>query len=185
MSSGSSKGPPAKKRVIIPLRPLFRWIIRLRRSPRAIAGGFALGTFVAFTPTIGIQLIIVIFLATLFDLNRPAAALAVFISNPATMVPLYTFNYYVGTLFWSGPPVREVYGKLSNIAGQLIKLESLNIIAQFETLRQLSMEVFIPLTIGSFIVGIVAAAAVFFGAIALIRYLIMRKERRLRRRFRK
>ena len=60
-----------KKRIVIPYRSVIKWLVRLRRSPRAIAGGFALGTFVAFTPTMGIQFVIVFFLATILNLNRP------------------------------------------------------------------------------------------------------------------
>lgn len=167
-----------KKRVIIPFRPLLRWIIRLRRSPRAISGGLALGTFVAFTPTIGVQFAIVIFLATVFNLNRPAALLTIWISNAATMVPLYTFNYYIGTFFWPGPPVSEVYASFSKIAGKLLKLNAFDMMDQFETILELSNNVFIPLMIGSVIVGIFAAAIVFLVSMILIRILLARKARK-------
>lgn len=168
-----------KKKIIIPFRPVLRWIIRLRRSPRAISGGLALGTFVAFTPTIGIQFAIVIFLATIFNLNRPAALLTIWISNAATMVPLYTFNYFIGTLFWSGPPVSEVYSSFSAIAAKLLKLGFFDISEQFSTVMALSTNVIIPLIIGSCVVGIIAALVVFLLSIGLIRLLQDRRARRI------
>ncbi len=171
-----------KKRVIIPFRPILRWIIRLRRSPRAISGGLALGTFIAFTPTMGIQFAIVIFLATIFNLNRPAALLTIWISNAATMVPLYTFNYYVGTLFWPGPPVSEVYSAFSSIAAELLKLGFFDIKEQVATVMALSTDVFIPLIIGSVVVGIIAALLVFLLSIGLFHLLRIQRERRITRR---
>lgn len=168
-----------KKRIIIPFRPVFRWLVRLRRSPKAIAGGFALGTFVAFTPTVGIQMVIVIFLATLLNCNRPAAVLAIWISNPATMAPLYTFNYMVGTFFWSGPPVREVYRSFTGIAAQLLNVGSLDIMEQWRLVRQLSGEILIPLLLGSVIVGLIAAFSAYVLSLALFRWLMIKKANRM------
>lgn len=168
-----------KKRVVIPFRPVFRWLVRLRRSPKAIAGGFALGTFIAFTPTVGVQMVIVIFLATMLNCNRPAAILAIWISNPATMAPLYTFNYMVGTFFWSGPPVGEVYRSFTRIAGQLINIGSLDIMEQWRLVRQLSGEIVVPLLIGSVIVGMIAAIIVYALSLALFRWLMIKKANRM------
>ena len=53
----------------------------------------------------GIQFVIVMFLATLLNMNRPAAFIAIWITNIATMAPIYTFNYWIGSLFWQGPSV--------------------------------------------------------------------------------
>ena len=63
---------------------ILRSVVRLRGSPRAIAGGLAIGVFVAFMPTRGFQMLFAAFLATLFGANRPAAVLPVWITNPAT-----------------------------------------------------------------------------------------------------
>lgn len=164
---------------MIPFRPVFRWLVRLRRSPKAIAGGFALGTFVAFTPTVGIQMVIVICLATMLNCNRPAAVLAIWISNPATMAPLYTFNYMVGTFFWPGPPVREVYRSFTRIAAQLLDLGSLDIVEQWRLVRHLSGEILVPLLIGSLLVGLIAAIVVYTLALAIFRWLMIKKANRL------
>lgn len=168
-----------KKRIIIPFRPVFRWLVRLRRSPKAIAGGFALGTFVAFTPTVGIQMVIVIFLATLLDCNRPASILAIWISNPATMAPLYTFNYMVGTFFCAGPPVKEVYRSFTSVAAQLLNIGSLDIMEQWRLIRQLSGDIIVPLIIGSVIVGLVAAFFAYVLSLAICRWLVMKRANRM------
>lgn len=122
-----------RKRIVIPYRPVIKWIVRLRRSPRAIAGGLALGTFVAFTPTVGVQFAIAIFLATLLGMNRPASLVTIWITNPATIAPVYTFNYWVGKLIWPGPPVGEVYGSFVDLAAKLLSLDVWDFFDQFRT----------------------------------------------------
>lgn len=167
-----------KKRIVIPYRSAIKWLVRLRRSPRAISGGLALGTFVAFTPTIGVQFAIVIFLATIFNLNRPAALLTIWITNAATMAPIYTFNYFIGTLFWSGPPVREVYGTFQELAINLLRFEIWDMLEQFKAVLQLGREIIIPLLIGSTIVGLLAAGLTYLISHSLIRYMLARREQK-------
>lgn len=62
---------------------------------RLIAFGLALGLFVGFMPILG-QMIVAIALAILFQVNVPAAAMGVWITNPLTFAPLYFFSYKVG-----------------------------------------------------------------------------------------
>ena len=167
-----------KKRIVIPLRPLFKWLVRLRKSPRAIAGGFALGTFVAFTPTIGVQFFIVIFLATLFNLNRPAAFVTIWITNVATFAPIYTFNYWVGSLFFPGPSVGEVYRTFLDITSTFMKMEVWAMLDQFLVIMGLGKDIIIPLVIGSVLVGSVAAGVIYLLAITLLHWLINRRARK-------
>ena len=87
-------------------RYLLRAILMLDGSPHSIALGTAIGMFIALTPTVGIQMLIVIGFAflvrPLFRFNKMAALMTVYISNPLTVVPLYWFNYKVGTIFLEG-----------------------------------------------------------------------------------
>ena len=103
------------------IRPVLRWVIKLRSSPRAIAGGLALGTFIAFTPTVGVQLILAFVAATFFNMNRPAAMIPVWITNPVTVAPIYTFNYWLGATVWGGPPLSEVSGLFIDIGRTLAR----------------------------------------------------------------
>ena len=174
--SGATPPPQKKRRIVIPFRALFKWLVRLRKSPRAVAGGFALGVFVAFTPTIGFQIVLAIFLATVLSLNRPAALLTVWITNVATMAPIYTFNYWVGSLFWPGPPVAEVYSTFIAIGAQLVKLDFWEFGRQFETMLGLSSALAIPLFIGSVIVGLLGAALTYLTAMAVIRLVLSKRQ---------
>ena len=72
-------------------RSLLRHILMLDDTPHSIALGTAIGMFIGMTPTVGIQMILVIVFAflvkPLFTFNRIAALITVYISNP-----LATFN---------------------------------------------------------------------------------------------
>lgn len=84
-------------------RTLLRSILMLDDTPHSVALGTAIGMFVGMTPTVGIQMIIVLIVAFLtrpfFKFNKIAAVLTVYVTNPLTIVPIYWFNYKVGTFF--------------------------------------------------------------------------------------
>lgn len=67
--------------------------LKLRGEPREIALGFALGVFIAFSPTIGVQMVLAIFLAALLKWSKLAVAVAVWISNPLTAPFIYGVTY--------------------------------------------------------------------------------------------
>lgn len=150
-----------QRNLLMRLRPILRWVIKLRSTPRAIAGGLALGTFIAFTPTVGVQLILAFVAATLFNMNRPAAMIPVWITNPVTVAPIYTFNYWLGSKVWDGPPLSEVSRLFIDIGRTLTRLEFWNIKDQFFAVLQMGKEILIPLLIGGLAVGVVTGLLVY------------------------
>jgi hypothetical protein len=62
----------------------------------ALARGLGLGLFVAFTPTIGFQMIIVCILILFIPGNLPIALAATWSTNVFTAGPLYFFEYRFG-----------------------------------------------------------------------------------------
>ena len=58
-------------------------------TPHSIALGAAIGTFVAFLPLIGIQMIVSVALAALLRANKAICIPIVWITNPLTAVPIY------------------------------------------------------------------------------------------------
>jgi uncharacterized protein len=64
--------------------------------PHRLALGVAIGVFVTFTPTVGFQMVIAVFLAWWLRANKAVGVPVVWISNPATFVPIYYSCYWVG-----------------------------------------------------------------------------------------
>jgi uncharacterized protein (DUF2062 family) len=169
-----------KRNRLLRLRPVLRWILKLRSSPRAIAGGLGLGMFIAFTPTVGIQIILAIIAATLCNVNRPAAIAPVWITNPFTVAPVYTFNYWLGTLIWPGPPLAEVKELFVNLGTALTHLQFWDMKEAILAMLQIGMEILIPLLIGSIEVGIVLGVLTYIISLKLLSFFFTRRiEKRL------
>jgi len=147
-----------------------RKICKLNDTPHSIALGTAIGVFVAFTPTVGFQMLIVLALAfatqSMFRFNRMAALVAVYLSNPFTMVPIYWFNYRIGTIFLTKSVSYQEFSKL-------FEFDSAQ--AWWTNFGSLFGSVGLPLLCGSFVV------ATFF---SLATYPVMQRaiERMQRRR---
>ncbi|MGD8430404.1 MAG: DUF2062 domain-containing protein [Ectothiorhodospiraceae bacterium] len=75
----------------------------LHLNRRSVAGGTAIGLFMAFLP-IPAQMLLAAGAAILFRVNLVLSVLLVWVSNPLTMPPIFYFNYLVGT-WLIGKPV--------------------------------------------------------------------------------
>jgi uncharacterized protein len=86
----------------------YHWLkfLRLQEDPRKIAGGMALGVFIAFTPTIPFHMIGAITLAALLRVSPVTAFLGIQICNPLTIPAIYLAAYKVGQfLLYRGKPL--------------------------------------------------------------------------------
>jgi uncharacterized protein (DUF2062 family) len=73
-------------------------ILHLDDTPHRIAWGVFIGAIVAFTPTLGLQILIYIPIAALLRANKVSGIPILFVSNPFTAVPLYYMTWKVGAL---------------------------------------------------------------------------------------
>ena len=70
--------------------------MKLDDPPHKLALAFALGVFVAFSPTIGMHIVSCFLLAWIFRVSKVVVLSASFINNPWTVVPLYGFCIWFG-----------------------------------------------------------------------------------------
>ena len=80
------------------LSKLVQTILSLQDTEHSIALGTAIGLFVAWTPTVGIHMILVVGLTLLLRANKAAGLIAVYLSNPLTILPMYWIDYRLGAL---------------------------------------------------------------------------------------
>jgi uncharacterized protein (DUF2062 family) len=71
-------------------------ILHADDPPHRLALGIAIGVFVTFTPTGGIQMLLVWLLAFALGANRVVGMPICWITNPATIVPMYFPSYVLG-----------------------------------------------------------------------------------------
>ncbi|MFH1419219.1 MAG: DUF2062 domain-containing protein [Planctomycetota bacterium] len=161
------------------LRRTIRWFVALRGSPEAIAGGVAIGMFVAFTPTIGFQMVIAALLATLLKANRPAAIAMVWLTNPLTVPPVFMATYWVGTFFRAGPPAAEVYTLLTDTMRELHSCDYWALYDQFTAFVAVGWHILIPLLIGGLVMGTVLGSISYIATLGAVkRYRRLRGKRK-------
>ena len=80
------------------IRKFISWLWNQQGSPSQRALGFGVGIFSGCFPFFGLQTLMGVFLAKVLKGNSILAALGTWISNPFTYIPLYYFNYRVGSL---------------------------------------------------------------------------------------
>jgi hypothetical protein len=149
-------------------------------APAEIAGGMALGLFIAVLPILGLQLPLALLIAeafrrfTHFHISRVAAAAGVWLNNPLTMAPVYGLCYLIG---------RPIAHHLLPASQQQTGVEA----GTFE-LAALSfsgpgaLEVILGLVIGGVLLGLPTAwigYRITYGMVA--RHHARREERRARR----
>jgi len=135
-----------------------RSVVTLHGSPEAIALGTAIGVFIAFTPTVGFQMALGAFFATLVGANRPAAMIPAWITNPLTIPPVFAFTYWLGSFIWPGPSVDEVYRRLVIAVRNLSHYGFHEIHKQFAEFFLIGVDIYVAMFIGGVIVGGVCAA---------------------------
>jgi uncharacterized protein len=133
-------------------RALLRAILSLDDSAHSIAKGTAVGMFLGLTPTVGIQMILVMLVSLFVRFNRKAALITVYISNPFTMIPLYWANYKVGTLFFSETVSRDDFQRL---------LTYHDFPQWMNAIHAVFIEVGLPLVFGSLIVATVGGVVTY------------------------
>ena len=78
------------------LRDKLRQVIGLKDSPRKIALSFGIGVFVGMSPLLGLHTVLGIFIAWALRLNKFVTIVGVYVTNPWTIVPIYTFATWLG-----------------------------------------------------------------------------------------
>ncbi|NIL96698.1 MAG: DUF2062 domain-containing protein [Planctomycetales bacterium] len=173
----SDAGPTGTRRRRWKTNRFLHWLLRLRGSPEAIGLGVAIGLFVAFTPTIGLQMIIATVLATLLNANRLAAIGPVWLTNPFTIPPLFLLTYWVGSFLWPGPSVATIRHTLGEALRTTAEHHFWEIFSQFAIILNLGRDIFLCLLLGGMLVGAVCGGLSYLPTVWLIRRLRGQRQR--------
>lgn len=151
-------------KIINKFRDLLKKILAENASAHSIALGFSIGVFIGFMPSYGFQMIPAVAIAMLFRVNKAAAALGVWISNPLTAIPLYMFNFWVGIKLTG---TTYAFPKIKNIINE----------GNISDLFSSGGEFFKILLIGSLLVATISSVVVYFPLRSIMQY----RNRRLRK----
>ena len=141
---------------------IFHNILHVDDPPHSLALGLAIGVFLAFTPTVGIQMVLAGIITWILGANKAVSVTVVWISNPATLVPIYWSGYRVGCLMLGiEPEGAEWWGELTTPPTgwwNAVKFYWVEF-----------LEISKPLWLGSFVVGGVFGLLTYYGSFHLIR----------------
>ena len=117
-------------------------ILRIDDTPHRTAVTFAVGVFLGMSALIGLHAPIALALAWMFRLNRAVILSGVFVNNPWSIIPIYTFSTWIGTVLL-GTDI-----KVSDIDwGHLSIGNAVNDFGQF----------ILPFVVGTTVVGLLSA----------------------------
>ncbi len=77
---------------------------------KSVSTGFAIGIFIALTPTIGVQIPLIILTALFLRVNMPVALAASWVTNPLTAPVIYSLQYKLGLWLSGTPDANELAG---------------------------------------------------------------------------
>jgi len=129
------------KKIKEKLKHHFHEVARSRKSSHSVALGFAVGTFISILPTPGLNIILGLLAALIYEkINKYSLLISIFFWNTLTLTPIYILSFKIGDLLFGDLPAVE-YG-----------IPILNKIYNF-TLRYL---------IGNFIMAVTVSASSYF-----------------------
>ncbi|MEC9476107.1 MAG: DUF2062 domain-containing protein [Planctomycetota bacterium] len=136
---------------------MWRRILQLQGSAHSIALGTAIGLFIAMTPTVGLQMIIIVLISLVIPANRLAGFIMVYISNPLTVVPIYWLDYWVGLKCLSQTGMTRQDFETRWIEAQSKAAEAGWYEGSLELMRSFGNDVLGPMFLGGAVVGLVCA----------------------------
>lgn len=139
-------------------------ILHADDRPHRLALGLAIGMFVAFTPTVGIQTLICLALAWTLSANRVVGLPLIWISNPATFLPIYYPCYRLGCQLTGYPALDRAWFAAT------VPAEVQSWSDQFGMIGSKFLDIAVPLWTGCLVVATVLGATTYFLMLALIRH---------------
>lgn len=124
------------------IRAPLKQLLHLKESPHRTALAFAVGAFIAFSPTYGLHTLSVLFCAWAFRLNAVALIAGSLINNPWTVVPI------LGATLWTGVQLTGLPDVPSTNWGDL------SMLAFYEQIKPYA----VPFFLGGFLLSAVGAA---------------------------
>jgi len=129
------------------LRSALRSLLNLDDPPERTALAFAIGTFIGFSPLLGLHTILAALVSVVWRFNKLAILTGSFLSNPWTIAPIVGASWAIGRLIIGSPPVELPQASLSAL-----------FTAEFWSLIAAQWRQLLPFAVGATILSIASAA---------------------------
>ncbi|QWR76776.1 DUF2062 domain-containing protein [Candidatus Magnetomonas plexicatena] len=137
--------------IISKIKGACKQLIGIDDPPFLIALSFGIGVFFGFSPLYGIHTVLGLMAAWAFKLNKASVITGVYLSNPLTVIPIYTFGTWVGI---------KITGSTASLSD--FNLKGLTLSNIEDTLESLLWPFMIGNTVLSVIAGFISFAILFY-----------------------
>jgi hypothetical protein len=150
-------------------------ILGVDDTPQRIAFGVLLGFVVAWTPTIGLQIVLYIAIASLLRANKVVGIPILFISNPFTAVPMYWFAWWLGSIVVHGgvppeePSEAAVRERVMDTGGGAPWYVALFTVEFWESLGAKIAELGVELWVGCLLLGFLTGIPAYFITLSAVK----------------
>ena len=145
----------------------FKSLLALEGTPQAKAKAFAIGVFIAFTPTYGLHTATAILASWIFGLPFSIILLGSLVNNPWTFFPIYGASYIIGELILSIFPQCYSPTPFCILAH---RLKSLSWREWFSQAPLLILKEGIPLIVGSLFLGVILALLTYVVVLRMLKF---------------
>ncbi len=136
-------------------------------SAHRIALGFAIGLFVALTPTMPFQMMMTVVFSWVFGANKVAGLPVVWLTNPATIIPVYLPQYLFGSWLLGHNPKEVRWEELTEFQGGFFEYGN--------KVYDFVLDIFWPLWTGSLIISSVSGIVSYYVIKSLVQSYRKRK----------
>jgi hypothetical protein len=147
-------------------------VLHVDDTPHRIALSLGIAIFVTWTPTIGLQMVLAFALASLCRANKFVGVPFVWISNPFTFIPIYLPNYLLGSVLLGGQYSTSRFLDAISRASEFQGGWWPRVQAWWVAIGP----IFLPLAIGSLIIGGILGTIAYFVSFYGIRAYRQRRE---------
>jgi len=128
------------------IKNFIKSILRLDDSPARLSRGIAIGFFFGMSIFWGLQIVLAMVFAQLFNANRKAAVIMTAVSNPFTTPVIYPLCYKIGHFLINDPVMSIDYSSLDSV----------------RDLLNLGLPFFEAILAGTTVAGIAGGAVIYF-----------------------
>ncbi|MCD8351712.1 MAG: DUF2062 domain-containing protein [Planctomycetaceae bacterium] len=152
------------------MRRALRALGRATGTAHQIALGVAIGFFIGWLPIVGIQMAVAVIVCTIVRANKVVPIFPIWLTNPVTIVPIFSFNYWIGWLLVGGPPLTNLAAIMRRMVTPPDAVEGMNrlqvwwegVIHAFGELLSMGWEMQVPLWLGCILVGLCLAVPAYY-----------------------
>ena len=97
------------------LKKHFQEVLAIKKSPKEIALGFAIGTAITLLPIMILEPLIIAFIILIFKkVSKISLLLALIVWNPLVMLMIIPLDYFIGNLFLGDIPIINLHFEFLN-----------------------------------------------------------------------